>query len=52
MNTEINYIGDYRLGSNSRHREPYWTSMIRFNGGEKCVADAAGATENGRRLPL
>ena len=50
MNTEINYIGDYRFGSNSRHREPYWTSRICFNGVEKCVADAAGATENGRNI--
>ncbi len=50
MNTEINYIGDYRFGSNTRHREPYWASRICSNGVEKCVADAAGATENGRNV--
>ena len=47
MDTEINYIGDYRFGSNARHREPYWSSRIDFNGVEKHVADAAGATEDG-----
>ena len=47
MNTEINYIGDYRFGPNPRHREPYWASRVVFNGVEKFVVDAAGATENG-----
>ena len=50
MNTEIDYIGDYRFGSNFRHRESYWTSRICFNGVEKCIADAAGATENGHNV--
>lgn len=50
MNTVINYVGDYRLKENCRHREPYWASRIRLNGIDKSVVDAAGAAEDGRNI--
>ena len=45
MNTEIDYLGEYRLKANSRHHEPYWCSRICLNGTDKFVMDAAGAAE-------
>jgi len=50
LNTEIDYVGDYRLKENDRHREPYWASRIRLNGVDKRVVDAAGAAEDGRNV--
>lgn len=50
MNAEIDYIGEYRLKANCRHREPYWGSRIHLNGANKFVMDAAGAAENGHNV--
>lgn len=49
-NIEINYVGDYRLNSNHRHCEPYWTSRVTVNGTCRSVADAAGAGETGENV--
>lgn len=50
MNAGIDYIGEYRLKDNCRHREPYWGSRIRLSGADKFVVDAAGAAESGRNV--
>lgn len=42
---KVNYVGEYRLNSNNRHREPYWASRVTINGTTLSVADAAGVDE-------
>lgn len=51
MNTEINYLGDYRLKANiGRHSEPYWASHVVINGRSGTVVDAAGMDAGGRNV--
>lgn len=45
MNKRIDYIGPYRMKN-----EEFLYSTITLNGNQHCVADAVGATEDGRNI--
>lgn len=49
-NSEINYVGEYRLKKGARHQEPYWTSCVSVNGSVRSVVDAAGIDRKGENL--